>query len=77
MTLSSGLYEQLIDELMRRELSDLDPTQWSWDQETIDATDPPNLLLDVELDCKTMKCPSSLQPEEKLASTLEMFNNSR
>jgi superfamily II DNA or RNA helicase/HKD family nuclease len=41
---SSGLYEQLIDELMRRELNALDPTQWSWDQEAIDAAESPTIL---------------------------------
>lgn len=44
MRLSSGLYEQLIDELMRRELNALDPTQWSWDQEAIDAAESPTIL---------------------------------
>lgn len=44
MRLSSGLYEQLIDELMRRELNDLDPTRWSWDQEAIDAAESPTIL---------------------------------
>ena len=44
MRLSSGLYEQLIDELMRRELNALDPTQWSWDQEAIDAAESPIIL---------------------------------
>jgi superfamily II DNA or RNA helicase/HKD family nuclease len=44
LRLSSGLYEQLIDELMRRELNALDPTQWSWDQEAIDAAESPTIL---------------------------------
>ena len=44
MRLSSGLYEQLINELMRRELNDLDPTRWSWDQEAIDAAESPTIL---------------------------------
>ena len=44
LRLSSGLYEQLIDELMRRELNDLDPTRWSWDQEAIDAAESPTIL---------------------------------
>lgn len=44
MRFSSGLYEQLIDELMRRELNALDPTQWSWDQEAIDAAESPTIL---------------------------------
>jgi len=44
LRLSSGLYEQLIDELMRRELNALDPTQWSWDQEAIDAAESPIIL---------------------------------
>jgi len=44
LRLSSGLYEQLIDELMRRELNDIDPTRWSWDQEAIDAAESPTIL---------------------------------
>jgi superfamily II DNA or RNA helicase/HKD family nuclease len=44
LRLSSGLYEQLIDELMRRELNDLDPTRWSWSQEAIDAAESPLIL---------------------------------
>lgn len=29
---------------MRRELNDLDPTRWSWDQEAIDAAESPTIL---------------------------------
>src|SRR5664280_1014491 len=29
---------------MRRELNALDPTQWSWDQEAIDAAESPSIL---------------------------------
>ncbi len=44
MRLSSGLYEQLIDELMRRELKELDLTRWSWSQEAIDEAESPIIL---------------------------------
>jgi superfamily II DNA or RNA helicase/HKD family nuclease len=44
LRLSSGLYEQLIDELMRRELGELDRTRWSWDQEVIDTAESPTIL---------------------------------
>ena len=41
---SSGLYEQLIDEVTRRQLSDLDAARWSWAREAIDAAESPVIL---------------------------------